>query len=93
MLIYYDGLSIYRTYIHSIKKSSKLFMIIKNSLDRNLNYKLIATPSPSGPLGNTGTAMDFRGGKPKKSTKFKITKKHNKKQYKKRTRKYLHNLK
>jgi hypothetical protein len=60
---------------------------------RNLNYKLIATPSPSGPLGNTGTAMDFRGGKPKKSTKFKITKKHNKKQYKKRTRKYLHNLK
>ena len=41
------------------------------------------------------TVMDqtSEGGNPKKSTKFKITKKHNKKQYKKRTRKYLHNLK
>ena len=38
-------------------------------------------------------AMEERGGNPKKSTKFKITKKHNKKQYKKRTRKYLHKLK
>ena len=33
------------------------------------------------------------GGKLNKSSKFKITKKHNKKQYKKKTRKYLHQRK
>jgi hypothetical protein len=39
---------------------------------------------------SSGGYSKFKGGEPNKSSKFKITKKHNKKQYKKKTRKYPH---